>query len=77
MPKKLISCPALCDSGCNTTLMDENLAATLRISGKEVDLEIQSVNSQKTFTSQHIKKCSVAQVGREEVKYLFTIKARL
>ncbi|XP_074620907.1 uncharacterized protein LOC141879532 [Acropora palmata] len=58
------------DSGCNTTLMDENLGAALGLSGKEVDLEIQGVNSQKTFTSQHIKKCSVARVGREEVKYL-------
>ena len=35
-----------------------------------MDLEIQGVNSQKTFTSQHIKKGSVARVGREEVKYL-------
>ena len=61
---------ALQDLGCNTTLMDENLAAALGLSGKEVDLEIQGVNSQKTITSQHIKKCSVAQVGREEVKYL-------
>ena len=61
---------ALRDSGCNTTLMDENLAAALGISGKEVDLEIQGVNSQKTSTSQHIKKCSVARVGREEVQYL-------
>ena len=61
---------ALRDSGCNTTLMDENLAAALGLSGKEVDLEIQGVNSQKTFTSQHIKKGSVARVGREEVKYL-------
>ena len=29
----------------------------------------QGVNSQKTFTSDHIKKCSVARVGREKVKY--------
>ena len=36
---------ALRDSGCNTTLMDENLAAALGLSGKEVDLEIQGVNS--------------------------------
>ena len=61
---------ALHDSCCKTTLMDENLAATLGLSGKEVDLEIQGVNSQKTFTSQHIKKCSVARVGREGVKYV-------
>ena len=33
------------DSGCNTTLMDKNLAAALGLSGKEVDLEIQGVNS--------------------------------
>ena len=61
---------ALRESGCNTTLIDENLAAALGLSDKEVDLEIQGVNSQKTFASQHIKKCSVARVGREEVKYL-------
>ena len=36
---------ALRDSGCNTTLMDENLAAALGLGGKEVDLEIQGVNS--------------------------------
>ena len=61
---------ALRDSGCNTTLIDENLAVALGMGDKEVDLEIQGVNSQKTFTSQHIKKCSVARVGKEEVKYL-------
>ena len=61
---------ALRDSGCNTTLMDENLAAALGLSGKEVDLEIKGVNLQKTFTSQHINKCSVARVGRKKVKYL-------
>lgn len=42
----------------------------LGLGGKEVNPEIQGINSQKTFTSQHIKKCSVARVGREEVKYL-------
>ena len=31
---------ALGDSGCNTILMDENLAAALGLSGEEVDLEI-------------------------------------
>ena len=36
---------ALRDSGCNTTLMDENLAVALGLSGEEVDLEIQGVNS--------------------------------
>ena len=61
---------ALRDSGCNTTLMDENLAAALGLSGKEVDLEIKGVNLQKTFTSQHINKCSVARVGRKKGKYL-------
>ena len=57
------------DSGCNTTLIDESLALSLGLQGKEVDLEIQGVNAQKVFTSQHIKKCHVAQVGKEEVKY--------
>ena len=56
---------ALRDSGCNTTLMDENLAAALGLSNKKVDLEIQGVNSQKTLTSQHIKKCRVARVGHK------------
>ena len=44
---------ALRDSGCNTTLMDESLAVTLGLKGKEMDLEIQGINSQKVFTSQH------------------------
>ena len=57
------------DSGCNTTLLDESLALSLGLQGKEVDLEIQGVNLQKVFTSQHIKKCLVARVGKEEVKY--------
>jgi len=60
---------ALRDSGCNTTLIDESLALSLGLQGKEVDLEIQGVNVQKVFTSQHIKKCHVARVGKEEVKY--------
>ena len=34
-----------------------------------MDLEIQGVNVQKVFTSQHTKKCHVARVGKEEVKY--------
>ncbi|XP_022798022.1 uncharacterized protein LOC111336233, partial [Stylophora pistillata] len=60
---------ALRDLGCNTTLIDESLALSLGLHGKEVDLEIQGVNVRKVFTSQHIKKCHVAQVGREEVQY--------
>ena len=60
---------ALRDSDCNTTLMDESLALVLGLQGKEVDLEIQGVNAQKVFTSQHIKKCSVARVGEENIKY--------
>ena len=59
---------ALRDSGCNTTLIDESLALSLGLQGKEVDLKIQGVNAQKVFTSQHIKKC-LARVGKEEVKY--------
>ena len=57
------------DSGCNTTLIDESLALSLGLQGKEVDLEIQGVNVQKMSASQHIKKCHVARVGKEEVKY--------
>ena len=60
---------ALCDLGCNTTFIDESLALSLRLQGKYVDLEIQGVNVRKVFTSQHIKKCRVARVGREEVQY--------
>ncbi|XP_068695921.1 uncharacterized protein [Montipora foliosa] len=60
---------ALRNSGCNTTLMDESLALSLGLQDKEVDLEIQGVNAQKVFASQHIKKCHVARVGKEEVKY--------
>ena len=47
---------ALRDAGCNTTLKDESLAVTLGLKGKEMDLKIQGVNSQKVFTFQHIKK---------------------
>ena len=60
---------ALRDSGCNTTRIDESLALSLGLQGKEVDLEIQGVNAQKVFASQHIKKGHVARVGKEEVKY--------
>ena len=60
---------ALRDLGCNTTLIDESLALSLRLQGKYVDLEIQGVNVRKVFTSKHIKKCRVARVGREEVQY--------
>ncbi|XP_068672961.1 uncharacterized protein [Montipora foliosa] len=59
---------ALRDSGFNTMLIDESLALSLGLQGKEVDLEIQGVNAQKVFASQHIKKCHVARVGKEEVK---------
>ena len=57
------------DSGCNTTLMDESLALSLGLQGKDVDREIQGVNMRKVFTSQHIKKCRVARVGRDELQY--------
>ena len=49
--------------------IDESSALSLGLQGKEVDLEIQGVNVQKVFTSQHIKKCHVARVGKEEVNY--------
>ena len=57
---------ALRDSGCNTTLMDESLAVTLGPKGKEMDLEIQGVSSNRVFTSKHIKKCHVARVGKRK-----------
>ena len=33
-------------------------------------MQIQGVNAQKAFTSQHIKNCQIARVGREGVKYV-------
>ena len=53
---------ALRDSGGNTTLMDEGLAQSLGLEGRERELQIQGVNAEKAFTSQHIS------FGREEVK---------
>ena len=50
------------------TLMAESLAMTLGLKGKEMDLEIQGVNSQKVFTSKHIKKCLVRD-AKEELRY--------
>ena len=60
---------ALRDLGCNTKLIDEGLALSLGLQGKDVDLEIQGLNKRMVFTSQHIKKCRVARVGREEIQY--------
>lgn len=57
------------DNGCNTTLMDEELAVTLGLEGKEVDLELQGINSQRVVSSKHINKCQIARVGREEKKF--------
>ena len=56
---------ALHDSGCNTTLVDEELAQSLGLK-----LQIQGVNAEKAFTSQHIKNCRIPRVGREGVKYV-------
>ena len=61
---------ALRDSGCNTTLMDEELAQSLGLKGKEIELQIQGVNAEEAFTSQHTKNCRIARVGREGVKYV-------
>ena len=61
---------ALRDSGCNTTLMDEELAQSLGLNSKEIELQIQGVNAEKAFTWQHIKNCRIARVGREGVKYV-------
>ena len=60
---------ALRDSGCNTILIDESFVLSLGLQGKEVDLEIQRVNVQKVFTSQHIKESHVARVWKKEVMY--------
>jgi len=50
--------------------MDEELAQSLGLNGKELELQIQGVNAEKAFTSQHIKICQIARVGREGVKYV-------
>ena len=60
---------ALRDLGCNTTVMDEEVAQSLG-QGKEIELQIQGVNAEKAFTSQHIKNCRIARVGREGMKYV-------
>ena len=51
---------ALRDSGRITMLIDESLALTLGLKGKEIDVEIQGVDAKKAFTSQHIKRYHVA-----------------
>ena len=51
------------DSGCNTTLVDEELAQSLGLK-----LQIQGVNAEKAFTSQHINNCRISRVEREGVK---------
>ena len=61
---------ALRDSGCNTTLMDEGLAQSLGLEGREIKLQIQGVNAEKALASQRIKNCRIARVGREGVKYV-------
>ena len=63
---------ALRDSGCNTTRMDEELAQSLGLNSREIELQIQGVNAEKAFTWQHIKNCRIARVGREGVKYVLT-----
>ena len=60
---------ALRDSGCNTTVIDEELGQSLG-QGKEIELQIPGVNAEKAFTSQHIKNCRIARVGREGMKYV-------
>ena len=62
---------ALRDSGCNTTKdEDEGLAQLLGLKCREIELQIQGVNAEKAFISQHIKNCRIARVGREQVKYV-------
>ena len=56
------------DNGCNTMLMDEELVVTLGLHGKEVDLELQEINSQRVVSSKCINKCQIARIGREEKK---------
>ena len=45
--------------------MDEELAQSLDLRGKEIELQMQSVNAEKAFTSQHIKNCRIDR-GKEK-----------
>ncbi len=52
------------DNGCNTTLMDDDLAVALGLEGREIGLELQGINSQRVVSSKHIGKCKIARVGK-------------
>ena len=45
---------------CNTTLMDEELAVELGLEGREIDIELQGINSHRVVSSKHISKCQIA-----------------
>ena len=46
------------------------MAQSLGLKGKEIELQIQGINAEKAFTSQHLKNCQIARVGGEGVKYV-------
>ena len=56
------------DNGCNTTLMDDDLAVALGLEGREISLELQGINSQRVVSSKHISKCQIARIGKEDKK---------
>ena len=45
------------------------MAQSLGLKVKEIEFQIQGVYAEKAFTSQHIKNCRIARVGREGVQY--------
>ena len=46
------------------------MAQSLGLKGKEIELQIQGIDAEKAFTSQHLKNCQIARVGGEGVKYV-------
>ena len=54
----------------------KNWLSHLVLKDKQIELQIQGVNAEKAFTSQHTKNCRVARVGREGVKYVLRDEKR-
>ena len=48
----------------------KNWLSHLVLKDKQIELQIQGVNAEKAFTSQHTKNCRIAGVDREGVKYV-------
>ena len=54
----------------------KNWLSHLVLKDKQIELQIQGVNAEKAFTSQHTKNYRVARVGREGVKYVLRDEKR-